>query len=119
MDERSAERLSSDSEIHSLKQGKRRTHLCRNISRLGCMISDEGLGAVTGETIEVELLDECRVPARVIWARQGHVGLAFKEEVASATVRLLAGFEQAVFPDLALRDRFGRLLPATLGRHAA
>ena len=119
MDERSAERLTSDSEVQSLKQGQRRTHLCRNISRLGCMISDDGLAAVTGETIEIELTDGCRVAARVIWARQGHVGLAFKDEVAIAAVRQLAGFDQAVVHDLALRDRFGRMLPASMGRHAA
>lgn len=119
MDERDAERLTSDTEIHSLKEGRRRAHLCRNISRLGCMISDEGLAAATGECIEIELPHGLRVAARVIWARQGHIGLAFKEEVSAETVRHLTVFDQTVFPELALRDRFGRFLPAGLGRHAA
>lgn len=119
MDERYAERLTSDSEVHSVKNGERRAHLCRNISRLGCMISDEGLNAATGDTVEIELLSGVCAAARVIWARQGHVGLAFKEEISSATVRLLGGFDQAVFQDLALRDGFGRLLPLSMSRHAA
>lgn len=115
MDERRGERLISESEIVSYKKGQRRSHACRNISRLGCMIADDGLAAVTGEDIEIELLGGVTVPARVIWARQGHVGLAFKREINPATVRYIAADDDV--PQL--RDRFGRLLPDRPARHAA
>lgn len=115
MDERRAERLISETEVFSFKKGQRRTHCCRNISRLGCLIADDGLAAITGEDIEIELLNGVTVPARVIWARQGLVGLAFKRELNPATVRYLAS-EDA---EPALRDRFGRLLPERFTRHAA
>lgn len=118
MDERRAARLTSDTEVHSVKRGQRRTHACRNISRLGCMIADEGLAAVTGEDIEIELLGGVVVPARVIWARQGHVGLAFKHEINPSTVRHIAG-DEAELNETALRDRFGRLMPERFGKHAA
>lgn len=117
MDERRAERLTSETEVCSVKRGQRRTHACRNISRLGCMIADDGLAAVTGEDIEIELLGGVTVPARVIWARQGFVGLAFKREINPATVRYLAADDANDEP--ALRDRFGRLLPERFSRHAA
>jgi hypothetical protein len=117
MEERRAERLTSETEVYSLKRGQRRTHACRNISRLGCMIADDGLAAVTGEDIELELLGGVTVPARVIWARQGLVGLAFKREINPATVRFLAADEDIHEP--ALRDRFGRMLPERFGKHAA
>lgn len=115
MDERRAERLISETEVFSFKKGQRRTHSCRNISRLGCLIADDGLAAITGEDIEIELLNGVTVPARVIWARQGLVGLAFKRELNPATVRYLASEEA----EPALRDRFGRLLPERFHRHAA
>lgn len=118
MEERRAERISSETEVYSVKRGQRRTHACRNISRLGCMISDDGLAAVTGEDIEIELLNGVTVPARVIWARQGLVGLAFKREINPATVRFLAT-EKEGETEPALRDRFGRLLPERFTRHAA
>lgn len=118
MDERRAERLTSETEVCSVKRGQRRTHACRNISRLGCMIADDGLAAVTGEDIEIELLGGVTVPARVIWARQGLVGLAFKREINPATVRFLAA-EGSAEAEPALRDRFGRLLPERFGKHAA
>ena len=119
MDERRGERLSSESVVHSFKKGQRRAHGCRNISRMGCMIADDGLAATTGEDITIELLDGVVIPARVIWARQGHVGLAFKREINPSTVRHLADPDQATLPDVALRDRFDRLLPDRFGRHAA
>lgn len=115
MDARRAERLTSETEVFSVKKGQRRTHACRNISRLGCLIADDGLAAITGEDIEIELLNGVMVAARVIWARQGLVGLAFKRELNPATVRFLAVEE----PEPALRDRFGRLLPDRFARHAA
>lgn len=115
MEERRVERRHSETEVFSHKRGKRRTHSCRNISHLGCMIADDGLAATTGEDIEVELLNGVTVPARVIWARQGLVGLAFKREINPATVRFLAT-ESAEPP---LRDRFGRLIPERFARHAA
>lgn len=118
MEDRRAERLSSETEVHSVKRGQRRTHACRNISRLGCLIADEGLAAVTGEDIEIELLSGVTVPARVIWARQGFVGLAFKRELNPATVRFIATPEEGAH-DGAFRDRFGRLLPDRFSRHAA
>ena len=118
MDERRAERLASETQIFSVKRGQRRTHACRNISRLGCMIADDGLAAVTGEDIEIELLGGVTVPARVIWARQGHVGLAFKREINPATVRYLATDDESD-AEAPLRDRFGRLLPDRFSRHAA
>ena len=117
MDERRIDRLVSETEVHTVKRGQRRRHACRNISRLGCMIADEGLAATTGEDIEIELLGGVLVPARVIWARQGHVGLAFKREINPATVRFLAVENAELEP--ALRDRFGRLLPDRFGKHAA
>lgn len=115
MDERRAERLTSETEVYSYKKGHRRTHSCRNISRLGCLIADDGLFAITGEDLEIELLNGVTVPARVIWARQGFVGLCFKRELNPATVRFLA--VEAAEP--ALRDRFGRLIPERFTRHAA
>lgn len=118
MEERRAERLSSETEIFSVKGGQRRTHACRNISRLGCMIADDGLEAVTGEDVEIELLGGVTVPARVIWARQGHVGLAFKREINPATVRYLSE-DPASDEEPLLRDRFGRLLPERYGSRAA
>ena len=117
MDERRAERLISETEVCSVKRGQRRTHSCRNISRLGCMIADGGLAAVTGEDIESELYGGQSVPARVIWARQGHVGLAFKREINPAVVQHMAFDETAQSP--ALRDRFGRFMPDRFSRHAA
>lgn len=115
MEERRAERLNSETEVFSVKRGERRTHSCRNISRLGCMIADQGLAAMTGEDIEIELLSGVTVPARVIWARQGLVGLAFKREINPSTVRFLAAEES----ESLLRDKFGRLLPERFTRHAA
>lgn len=117
MEERRAERLISETEVTSVKRGERRTHSCRNISRLGCMIADQGLAASTGEDLEIELLGGVTVAARVIWARQGLVGLAFKREINPATVRFLATEDGD--SESALRDRFGRLLPERFGRHAA
>ena len=119
MEERKAERLTSETVVHSVKKGERRTHECRNISRMGCMIADDGLAAATGEDIDIELLGGLMIPARVIWARQGHVGLAFKREINPSTVRHLAAVDQVALQDVALRDRFGRLLPDRFGRHAA
>ena len=119
MEERKAKRLTSETEVFSVKRGERRVHACCNISRLGCMIADDGLAAITGEDIDIELLGGVVVPARVIWARQGHVGLAFKREINPATVRHLGAGEQAAVQDTALRDRFGRLLPDRFGKHAA
>lgn len=118
MEERRHDRLTSDTLVHSSKHGSRRTHVCRNISRLGCMIADDGLSASTGDDLDIELVSGVVVPARVIWARQGHLGLAFKREINPATVRFLA-VEQEFSGEPALRDRFGRLLPELAGRHAA
>ena len=117
-EERRAERLTSETLIHSCKQGTRRSHVCRNISRLGCMIAADGLAASTGDDLEIELVEGVVVPARVIWARQGHLGIAFKREINPATVRFLA-LDQNSLEDGALRDRFGRLLPERFGQHAA
>lgn len=119
MDGRKSDRVASETVVHSLRKGERREHLCRNISRLGCMIADDGLFASTGDDLEIELLDGVTIPARVIWARQGHVGLAFKRELNPATVRHLAIHEQTALTDVGLRDRFGRLLPEWPGSHAA
>lgn len=82
------------------------------------MIADDGLAAVTGEDIEIELLGGVTIPARVICARQGYVGLAFKREINPATVRYLVSDSGGEF-EPALRDRFGRLLPERFGKHAA
>ena len=117
-EERRAERLTSETLIHSCKQGTRRSHVCRNISRLGCMIAADGLLASTGDDLDIELVEGVVVPARVIWARQGHLGIAFKREINPATVRYLA-LDQSPLEDGALRDRFGRLLPERFGQHAA
>ncbi len=119
MEERRAERLTSETLVHSTRKGTRRTHVCRNISRLGCMIADDGLAASTGDDLDIELVDGVVVPARVIWARQGHLGIAFKREINPATVRFLAAVDQTELPEEALRDRFGRLLPDRFGQHAA
>lgn len=119
MDHRRADRLTSETVVHSLKQGQRRSHECCNISRMGCMIADDGLAAITGEDIDIELLGGVVIPARVIWARQGQVGLAFKREINPATVRHLAAVGQPSLQEVALRDRFGRLLPDLIGRRAA
>ena len=119
MDGRKSDRVASETVVHSLSKGERREHRCRNISRLGCMIADEGLFASTGDDLEIELLDGVIIPARVIWARQGHVGLAFKRELNPATVRHLSIHEQTALTDVGLRDRFGRLLPEWPGSHAA
>lgn len=94
-------------------------HVCHNISRLGCMIADSGLAASTGDDLEIELVEGVVVPARVIWARQGHLGIAFKREINPATVRFLAAPDQPTPEEPALRDRFGRLLPERFGKHAA
>lgn len=118
-EERRAERLTSETLVHSCKQGSRRPHVCRNISRLGCMIADDGLAASTGDDLEIELIEGAVIPARVIWARQGHLGIAFKREINPATVRFLAVVDQNALEDVALRDRFGRLLPDRFGQHAA
>lgn len=119
MDGRKSDRVASETVVHSLSKGERRAHRCRNISRLGCMIADEGLYASTGEELDIELLNGVTIPARVIWARQGHVGLAFKRELNPATVRHLAIPEQTAVTDVGLRDRFGRLLPEWPGSRAA
>lgn len=116
-DERRADRLTSETWVHSSKQGNRRSHACHNISRLGCMIADEGLAASTGDDLDIELVEGVVIPARVIWARQGHLGIAFKREINPATVRYLAIPEEAI--EQPLRDRFGRLLPDRFGKHAA
>lgn len=118
-EERRAERLTSETLVHSCKQGNRRRHVCRNISRLGCMIADEGLAASTGDDLDIELVEGVVIPARVIWARHGHLGIAFKREINPATVRFLAVVDQTALQDVALRDRFGRLLPDRFGKHAA
>lgn len=119
MDERRTERLTSETLVHSSKLGNRRTHVCRNISRLGCMIADDGLSASTGDDLDIELVDGVVVPARVIWARQGHLGIAFKREINPATVRFLAAVDHPALEDAALRDSFDRLLPDRFGQHAA
>lgn len=119
MDERKEERLTSETLVHSLDKGCRRAHPCRNISRLGCMITADGLPASTGDDLEIELLEGVVVAARVIWARQGHLGLAFKRELNPATVRYLGVVDQLTLQDVALRDRFGRLLPDRIGRMEA
>lgn len=103
MDERRTDRLTSETLVHSTKRGQRRTHPCRNISRLGCMIADAGLAATTGEDLQIELIEGSPILARVIWARQGHVGLAFRREIDLATVRMIAE------PEGDMRfDRFAR-----------
>ena len=56
------------------------------------------------------------VTARVIWARQGHLGLGFKREINPATVRYLGVVDQVTLEDVSLRDRFGRLLPDRIGK---
>lgn len=119
MEGRSSERVASETLVHSLSKGGRRAHLCRNISRLGCMIADDGLFAATGDELEIELIEGVTIPARVIWARQGHLGLAFRREINPATVRHLAIREHSALANIALRDRFGRLLPDWPGRYAA
>lgn len=119
MDERRVERLTSETLVHSCKQGDRRSHVCRNISRLGCMIASDGLVASTGDDLEIELVEGVVVAARVIWARQGHLGIAFKREINPATVRFLSAADHPPLDDDALRDRFGRLLPDRFGKHAA
>lgn len=118
-DERRTERLTSETLVHSCRKGDRRSHVCHNISRLGCMIADAGLAASTGDDLEIELVEGVFIPARVIWARQGHLGIAFKREINPATVRFLANVDQPGHEDVALRDRFGRLLPERFGKHAA
>lgn len=115
MDERRAERLGSETEVHTFKRGQRRAHACRNISRLGCMISDSGLNANTGDDIEIELVPGTSASARVIWARQGLVGLAFRHEIGANVLRQLATPSEAV-PEPAL---LGRFLPERFTRHAA
>lgn len=119
MDERRAARLHSETEATSVRKGQRRVHSCRNISRLGCMISDGGLFANTGDDLEIELLEGIVVPARVIWARQGHVGLAFKREIDPATVRHLAAADEALLKDMGLRSRVGRFIPDRFNSRAA
>lgn len=116
-DERRTERLTSETLVHSCRKGSRRAHACQNISRLGCMIADEGLAASTGDDLDIELVEGVVIPARVIWARHGHLGIAFKREINPATVRYFAIPEEAT--EQPLRDRFGRLLPDRFGRHAA
>lgn len=116
MDERKEERLTSDTLVQLRYKGTRRTHACRNISRLGCMISADDLVASTGDELDIELLDGVVVTARVIWARQGHLGLGFKREINPATVRYLGVVDQVTLEDVSLRDRFGRLLPDRIGK---
>jgi hypothetical protein len=115
MDERRAERWGSETEVCTVKRGQHRTHACRNISRLGCMISDSGLCANTGDDIDIELVPGTTVCARVIWARQGLVGLAFKHEIGANVLRQLAAPGEPVAEPALL----GRLLPERFLRHAA
>lgn len=115
MNERRDERLESETEVVSVRQGERRVHACRNISRLGCMISDAGLGATTGEEIAIELVPDTVVDARVIWARQGLVGLAFRQEIGANVLRLLAAPGEAIAEPALL----ARLIPERFVRHAA
>ncbi len=82
------------------------------------MIAADDLVASTGDDLEIELVEGVVVPARVIWARQGHLGIAFKREINPATVRFLAA-DHGAPEEPALRDRFGRLLPERFGQHAA
>lgn len=119
MDERRAQRLVSETEVTSIRKGERRVHHCGNISRLGCMIADGGLHANTGDDIEIELLGGVVVPARVIWARQGHLGLAFKREINPATVRHLSAVDETALHEIGSRSLVGRLLPERLGNRAA
>ena len=118
MDERRAERLSSDTQVFTFARGNRLAHECRNISRLGCMIAMDGLDAATGDDLEVELVDGVVIPARVIWARQGYLGLSFKREINPATVRHLAEADQ-VPASLQSKKGVGRLLPERFATRAA
>ena len=116
MDERDSERLTSESVIYTVHNGVHMAHVCHNISRLGCMIERGQLQINTGDDVEIEFVEGVSVPARVIWSRRGHLGLAFREELNLATVRYLALIDHDNFEDSALRDRFGRLLPEILAR---
>lgn len=116
MDERESERLTSEAVIFTVVEGVRRPHSCQNISRLGCMIEIGELKAATGDDIEVEFVEGVSVPGRIIWSRQGHFGISFREELNLATVRYLALIDRPDMDDHALRDRFGRLLPEIMAR---
>ena len=116
MDERESERLTSEAVIFTVVEGLRRPHVCQNISRLGCMIETGDLRVSTGTDVEVEFVAGVSVPGRVIWSRQGHLGIAFRDELNLATVRYLALIDRPDMDDHALRDRFGRLLPEILAR---
>lgn len=115
MDERRSERLNSDKQVFIDVRGSRRAHACRNISHLGCMIAMDGLDVATGDDLEVELAEGMVIPSRVIWARQGFLGLAFKCAVKPAVVRALAGAEQISGPGAGM----SRLLPDRLVSRAA
>ncbi|WP_375291058.1 PilZ domain-containing protein [Qipengyuania sp.] len=94
MDDRRTERLTSETEVFTLVRGARQAHRCRNISHLGCMIALDGMALATGDDLEVELAEGTVIPSRVIWARQGFAGLAFKCAIKPATVRQLASADQ-------------------------
>lgn len=79
------------------------------------MIADQGLGATTGDDIAIELVPDTIVEARVIWARQGLVGLAFRREIGANVLRQLVTPRDAVAEPALL----ARLLPERFARHAA
>mgnify|MGYP002628396966 CR=1 FL=1 len=113
MDDRRAERLTSETEVYILVRGARQAHRCRNISHLGCMIAMDGMALSTGDDLKVELAEGTVIPSRVIWARQGFVGLAFKCAVKPATVRQLANADQISGIGV------GRLIPERFASRAA
>ncbi len=77
-DERGTDRLEVEIAAGLRSQGGRRLPvLIRNISVDGFMV-EGGQTLAPGLPVTLELFDGRKLPARVVWKREGHIGAAFE-----------------------------------------
>ena len=90
MYDRELKRLPSDKFVRCRPVIRWTTRRCVNLSVKGCMVDAMRLDLEENDHVTVELLENVRIEARVVWSRENHFGLEFLEEVDPNVVEQLA-----------------------------
>lgn len=111
MEDRRLERFAADDEVVFTSHDKVGRGYLSNLTVAGCMLRCREFEPEPGDSLSVTLLDGVSAEGKVMWRREGHIGVEFDKHIGEATARYFRMNEGNGTEGEDLRDSFGRQLP--------